>query len=152
MNTQHRTTSISRINSLDSRLVASAMRVFERCSKVKIPIYITWGHRSFEEQSLLFRFGRSIPGQTVTSRRAGFSAHNYGLALDYCLLFEDTLLSWEDVYPRFYWRRKWLKVAAFFEEEGWESGWRQPSFEPQHVQNLLGQDLLYYVQQHENSK
>lgn len=148
MNTQRRIESINRINTLRPILIPSAMRVFERCIKAKIPIYITWGMRTGEEQDLMYRFGRTIPGQCITTRRAGFSAHNYGLALDYCLLFENTLLSWEDVYPRFYWRRKWLKVAAFFEEEGWDSGWRRHSFEPSHVENLLGQDLIYYIQQH----
>ncbi len=133
--------SVSRINSLDSRLVASAMRVYEKCTKSRIPLYIIWGRRTDEEQELLYRHGRSIPGRIITSRRGGFSPHNYGLALDFCLLFETDLLTWEDCYPHDYWRWKWIKAIKHFEAEGWDTGWRWSSFEPGHVENLLGKTI-----------
>jgi peptidoglycan L-alanyl-D-glutamate endopeptidase CwlK len=139
--------SMQRINTLNPKLIAPATRVFEKCIKNKIPIYIVWGARSLEQQDLLFRYGRTIPGQILTTRRAGYSAHNYGLALDFCLLFNTEMMSWEDVYPREYWRNKWLKVVRYFEEEGWESGWRWPSFEPGHVQNLLDNTLTSLYEQ-----
>lgn len=133
--------SMQRINTLNPKLIPSATKVFEKCYREKIPLYIIWGSRTLEQQDLLFRYGRTIPGPIQTTRRAGFSAHNYGLALDFCLLFNTELLSWEDVYPRDYWRNKWLKAVRFFEEEGWEAGWRWPSFEPGHVENLMGNKL-----------
>lgn len=139
--------SMQRINTLNPKLIAPATRVFERCVKNKIPIYIVWGSRTLEQQDLLFRYGRTIPGRILTTRRAGYSAHNYGLALDFCLLFNTEMLSWEDVYAREYWRNKWLKVVRYFEEEGWESGWRWPSFEPGHVQNLLNNTLTDLYEQ-----
>lgn len=139
--------SMQRINTLNPKLIAPATRVFERCIKNKIPIYIVWGSRTLEQQDLLFRHGRTIPGQILTTRRAGYSAHNYGLALDFCLLFNTEMLSWADVYEREYWRNKWLKVVRYFEEEGWESGWRWPSFEPSHVQNLLDNTLTDLYEQ-----
>ena len=40
------------------------------------------GYRSFEEQSELFKQGRSKEGKIVTRAMAGFSAHNYGIAVD----------------------------------------------------------------------
>jgi hypothetical protein len=139
--------SMQRINTLDSRLIPSATRVFNKCIKNKIPIYIVWGHRTFEQQDLLFRCGRTIPGSIQTTHRGGHSAHNYGLALDFCLLFNKELLSWEDCYPRDYWRNKWLKVVRYFEEEGWTSAWRMPSFEPGHAENLLGNTILGLYEQ-----
>ena len=139
--------SMQRINTLNPKLIAPATRVFEKCIKNKIPVYIVWGARTLEQQDLLFRYGRTIPGRIVTTKRGGYSAHNYGLALDFCLLFNTELMSWEDVYPREYWRNKWLKVVRYFEEEGWESGWRWPSFEPGHVQNLLDNTLTSLYEQ-----
>lgn len=142
--------SMQRINTLDSKLVPSATRVFEKCVKNKIPVYVVWGSRTNEQQEVMFRYGRSIPGPILTTHRGGYSPHNYGLALDFCLLFNSELLSWEDVYPRDYWRNKWLKVVRYFEEEGWEAGWRWPSFEPGHVQNLLGNTILELYGQDSN--
>lgn len=137
--------SMQRINTLNPSLIPSATRVFDKCQRDKIPIYIVWGSRTLEQQELLFRHGRTIPGRVMTTHRPGFSAHNHGLALDFCLLFDTELLSWEDVYPRKYWRLKWLKVSQYFEEEGWESGWRWQSFEPGHVQNLMGKTIYDYM-------
>ena len=142
--------SMQRINTINPKLIPSAIRVFEKCIQNKIPIYIVWGNRSVSEQETIFRYGRTIPGQILTSHRGGYSAHNYGLALDFCLSFNTELMSWEDVYPRLYWRNKWLKVVRYFEEEGWESGWRSPSFEPGHVQNLLGNNIIQLYEQNLN--
>lgn len=140
-------TSIQRINSLHPQLVSSATKVFDKCIKNKIPVYIIWGTRTLEQQDLLFRFGRTIPGHIKTTHRGGYSAHNYGLALDFCLLFNKELMSWEECYSRDYWRNKWLKVVRYFEEEGWTAGWRMPSFEPGHVENLLGNTILGLYEQ-----
>lgn len=139
--------SMQRINTLHPQLIPSATRVFERCHKEKIPVYIVWGSRTLEQQDLLFRYGRTIPQPIQTIHRAGFSAHNYGLALDFCLLFRNSLMSWEEVYPRDYWRNKWLRVVRYFEEEGWEAGWRWPSFEPGHVEKLMGNKITDLYEQ-----
>lgn len=139
--------SIQRINTLDNRLILSAMRVFEKCYKNKVPIYIVWGTRSNDQQELLYRCGRTIPGVVQTTHRAGYSAHNYGLALDFCLLFNTEILSWEEVYPRWYWRQKWLRAVKYFEEEGWTSKWRGSDFEPGHIENLMGKNVFEYMRE-----
>jgi peptidoglycan L-alanyl-D-glutamate endopeptidase CwlK len=144
--------SVSRINTLDSRLVHSAMKVFDKCMRNRIALYIVWGKRSDEEQELLFRYGRDIPGSILTTRRGGHSAHNYGMALDFCLLQDAHMMTWEDCYPRTYWRQKWWKVVQYFEEEGWEAGWRWPSFEPGHVENLLGKTISELKNEREQAK
>jgi len=80
--------SMQRINTLNTKLIPSATRVFERCHKEKIPVYVVWGSRTVEQQDVLFRLGRTAPGPLQTTKRGGYSAHNYGLALDFCLLFQ----------------------------------------------------------------
>jgi peptidoglycan L-alanyl-D-glutamate endopeptidase CwlK len=142
--------SMQRINTLNPKLIASATKVFEKCHRDKIPVYVVWGSRSAAEQDFMFRFGRTVPGNILTTSRGGYSAHNYGMALDFCLLFDKELMSWEDVYPRDYWRNKWLRVVRYFEEEGWEAGWRWPSFEPGHVQNLMGSTIHELYEQNFN--
>jgi peptidoglycan L-alanyl-D-glutamate endopeptidase CwlK len=42
----------------------------------------TSGYRPFEEQQRLFDQGRGAPGPIVTRARPGYSAHNWGLAVD----------------------------------------------------------------------
>ncbi len=38
--------------------------------------------RPLEEQEKLYAIGRTVPGKIVTRAKPGFSAHNYGLAMD----------------------------------------------------------------------
>lgn len=139
--------SMQRINTLHPKLIPSATRVFERCHRERVSMYVVWGKRTIEQQDTLYRLGRTIPGYIVTTHRGGYSAHNYGLALDFCLLFDNQLMSWEECYPRAYWRTKWLKAVRYFEEEGWVSKWRGYNFEPGHVENLLGSTILELYEQ-----
>lgn len=41
------------------------------------------GNRTFKEQDALYAKGRTAPGPRVTNARAGFSNHNFGIALDF---------------------------------------------------------------------
>lgn len=144
--------SIARIQSLDHRLIQSAMSAFNKCWSKKIPLYVVWGHRTMQEQDTLFRYSRTAPGNTITNRRGGYSPHNYGLALDFCMIQDTSILGWDDIYDDRYWRWKWIKAIKVFEDEGWESGYRFPSFEPGHVQNLLGQNIIDLYKKYEQSK
>ncbi len=45
-----------------------------------------------------------------------------------------------------------MKVVFMFEEEGWETGWRWTSFEPYHVQNLMGNTMTDLVRKYEQVK
>lgn len=42
----------------------------------------TWGYRTHKEQAALYAQGRTKPGAKVTNARPGFSAHNWGIAVD----------------------------------------------------------------------
>ncbi len=136
--------SAQRLTTLHPLLVESALKGYQKCLEKRIPIYITWGYRSKEEQDLLYRYSRSIPGQVITTTRGGYSAHNYGLAFDFCLYRDAVLLDWADCEPDRYWRWAWLKVLKIFEKQGWEVGWRWQSFEPGHIQNLMGKTIYDY--------
>jgi len=133
--------SMGRIRTLDSRLVESATRAFQKCRSSYIPIYIIWSSRTIEQQGLLYRSGRTTHGPIITARRPGYSAHNYNLGLDFCLLDGKRLLTWDECFANPALHEKWIKVVRNFEKEGWESGWRWPSFEPGHMQNLLGNTI-----------
>ena len=133
--------SVMRINSLDSRLIPAASRVFDECQRIGVPIYIVFGARTKQEQDFMYRFGRTVPGKILTQHRGGFSPHNYGLAIDFCLRYESVILSWSEVLDRPYWKGKWLKVIQLFKEEGWDNKVNNPSFEPGHVEHMMGNSI-----------
>lgn len=54
------------------------------------------GLRSIQKQEALFAQGRSLPGKIVTNAMAGHSAHNWGLATDWCLFSDIGLPEWEN--------------------------------------------------------
>lgn len=144
--------SLQRINTLHPKLANSAARVVNQCIMEGIPIYIVWGHRSFDQQEVLFRHGRSIPGPVLTRNRPGFSPHNYGLALDFCLTLGQDLIGWDQIFHRNKLRAMWFQVIKMFEAEGWDSKWRGSAFEPGHVENLLGKPIRHYYEQAQEYK
>lgn len=133
--------SMSRIGTLHPQVVESAQRAFQKCLTQRVPVYILWSSRSYEEQALMYRMGRSLIGPILTHRRPGYSPHNFSLALDFCLLDGKKLLSWDDCFDNDKRHEQWFKVLRAFESEGWEAGFRWPSFEPGHLQNLMGMTI-----------
>ena len=145
------TASSTRILSLERELIQPALDIQSECARQKIPLYVAWGRRTWEEQELMFRYGRTIPGDVITDHRPGYSAHNYGLALDFCLLRNRELITWKEACTIDYQRAMWIRVIKMFEEKGWESGIRWPKYEPGHVQNLLGQSIRELYDKHEST-
>jgi len=47
-----------------------------------IELHVTQGLRTYSQQSQLYGQGRTSPGPIVTQARAGYSMHNFGLAVD----------------------------------------------------------------------
>lgn len=135
-------TSVARINTLHPQLISPAMEVYTSCLRDKIPIHIIWAYRSNEEQNTMFKYGRTVPGKVITTNRPGYSAHNYRMALDFCLFANGKMQRWEDIENIKYWRWCWIKVIKRFEERGWTSGFRkQYDYDPGHVENLLGKTI-----------
>src|SRR5258708_20119337 len=60
-----------RVYLLDSKLEADG-----------IHIRVTRGLATFEEQAAIFAEGRTAPGKIVTHAKPGWSAHNFGYAVD----------------------------------------------------------------------
>jgi peptidoglycan L-alanyl-D-glutamate endopeptidase CwlK len=136
---------------LDTRLVPTVLKIYDMAWKERIPMYVLWGSRSIEEQNLLHRFGRTLPGEIHTTKRGGYSAHNYGFALDFTFVGKDGFIPWERIHRLRFWKAKWAKIVNAFEAEGWEVGWRWPNYEPGHVQNLLGNTIGDLYRQYDQS-
>lgn len=60
----------------------------------KVSLRVVQGLRTFAEQDDIYAQGRTKPGKIVTKAKAGQSFHNYGLALDFCLVHKDGSISW----------------------------------------------------------
>lgn len=54
----------------------------ELCQKQGMAIYIFEGYRTYQRSDWLYAQGRTRPGNIVTNARGGFSAHNFGFAVD----------------------------------------------------------------------
>ena len=87
--------------------------------------------RTFEEQDALYAQGRTKPGKIVTAAKGGQSYHNYGLAVDFCLLNDkngDGKISGDEIV----WDRNtdldkdsiidWMEVVKVFTNHGWTWG------------------------------
>jgi len=73
------------INLLHPNFAAKVSRLLELARERDIPLLLTSGLRSFEEQTKLYAQGRNgTPGPIVTNAQAGDSAHNWGAAVDFC--------------------------------------------------------------------
>jgi peptidoglycan L-alanyl-D-glutamate endopeptidase CwlK len=101
-------------------------------SKVKI----TQSLRTFKEQDDLYALGRSKQGKKVTQAKGGQSIHNYGLAVDICLIIDKTEASWDMIKD---WDgdkvADWMEVVKIFKSNGfsWGGDWHSfkdnPHFE-----------------------
>lgn len=85
-------------------------------------IRIVQGLRTIEEQDALYAQGRTKPGKKVTNARGGSSFHNYGLAIDFAILY-GTELSWDIMADKDKDGVKdWEEVVRVFKEAGYEYG------------------------------
>lgn len=88
-----------------------------------VQIRITQGLRTFEEQNALYAQGRTKSGRKVTNAKGGQSYHNYGLAVDFCLLINNKEVSWDinkdfdnDKIP------DWIEIKEVFKKYGYTWG------------------------------
>jgi hypothetical protein len=68
-------------------LVAAILIEVEKVTGRKWGVVFT--RRTMAEQQKIYNQGRTTPGSIVTRAKPGFSAHNYGLAVDLCPLKKD---------------------------------------------------------------
>lgn len=97
-------------------------------------IRIVQGYRTFEEQHQLF-----LQRPRVTKADAGQSLHNYGLAIDFCLLIDGKEISWD---LKKDWDgdkiADWMEVVKVFRDAGWEWGGTWKFTDNPHLQKTGG--------------
>ena len=109
-------------------------------------IRIVQGLRTFAEQDALYAQGRTKPGARVTNSKGGQSYHNYGLAIDFALLYDKDgngtyeSLSW-DLLKDFDkdGEADWMEIVNVFEEAGYTWGGRFTSIKDNpHLEKTFG--------------
>jgi len=95
----------------------------------KAKIRITQGLRTFKEQDELYAIGRTKPGKKVTNAKAGQSIHNYGLAVDICLMIDGKTASWDTAKDCDNDKvADWYECVKIFAKYGWEWGGNWKTF------------------------
>ncbi|WP_348622996.1 M15 family metallopeptidase [Paenibacillus peoriae] len=93
---QVRAKSANRIAGLSDVQRKAAELLIDFAYACGVPIVITQGLRTIDEQNGLYAQGRTKPGQIVTNARGGYSYHNFGVAIDFALLLPDGKnVSWD---------------------------------------------------------
>ena len=80
-----------RIEKLHPSVREEVKEIIKECDVAltgRAKVRITQGLRSFAEQAELYAQGRTKPGRKVTNARAGQSIHNYGFAVDICMIID----------------------------------------------------------------
>jgi peptidoglycan L-alanyl-D-glutamate endopeptidase CwlK len=75
-------TSLSRLDEIWPELKRRVLNLDSMIPAVNIQV--VQGYRTWGEQDILYSYGRLIPGKVVTDARGGYSAHNFGYAVDLC--------------------------------------------------------------------
>ena len=116
-------------------------------------VRIVQGLRTFAEQDALYAQGRTKPGDKVTKAKGGQSIHNYGLAIDFCLLIDGSHISWsltED------WDgdkvSDWMEIVKIFTDQGYEWGGRWKFVDNPHLQKTFGYTWETLLQLHNSGK
>lgn len=116
-------------------LINQANAVLKTFSHVRIVQSL----RTFAEQDALYAQGRTKAGRVVTNAKGGQSLHNYGVAIDFCLITSGGT-SW-DIHADLDKDgvADWLEVVAVFKAAGWEWGglWKSIKDNP-HLQKTFG--------------
>jgi peptidoglycan L-alanyl-D-glutamate endopeptidase CwlK len=125
----------ARIRDIHPSLFEELKKIYDEICKAfegrNVGVRFVQVFRSFEEQNRMFAQGRTTAGLKVTNARGGQSYHNYGLAVDFCLLYdknEDGKITKEEII----WDRAadldkdkicdWMEVVMIFTKYGWKWG------------------------------
>jgi len=95
----------------------------------KAKVRITQGLRTFAEQDALYAIGRTKPGKKVTNAQAGKSIHNFGFAVDICMIIDKKVASWDTTKD---WDNDqvadWYECVKIFAKQSWEWGGNWKTF------------------------
>lgn len=137
-----------RIEKLHPIVRKETRKIIEECDNAltgRAKVRITQGLRTFKEQDDLYAIGRTKPGKKVTNAKGGQSIHNYGLAVDICLIIDGKIASWDTVKD---WDNDkvadWYECVKIFAKYGWDWGgnWKTfkdlPHFEKKNIPSSNG--------------
>ena len=116
--------SIERIQTLHPTIRSKAENDYLAANKLlpkNVRLRITQAIRTWDEQEELYAQGRTKKGKIVTNAKAGYSWHNYGLAIDICILF-DTNNDGTFETASFKVDKYWITVANYLKSQGWSWG------------------------------
>lgn len=145
--------SIRRIEKLHPKLRKEVKSIYKEILKRDVAIRFTDTLRTFPEQNALYAKGRTKPGKIVTNAKAGESYHNYGLALDFCLLLnEGKEVSWDRNKDTDKDNKKdWNEVVAVFKHYGWQWGGDWTNFKDYpHFQKTMGFTTSQLLKKHKS--
>lgn len=139
--------SLERINKLHPKIRQEVLDLYNEANNKlgkKVQLRIVQGFRTMEEQHKLF-----LQKPKVTNADAGQSYHNYGLAIDFCLLhatkedgkFDE--VSW-DIKMDYDGDKQsdWLKVVDTFKSKGYVWGGDWSSFKDYpHLEKTFGKSV-----------
>lgn len=119
-------------------------------------IRIVQGLRTFREQQALYDQGRTIPGKIVTNSKAGQSYHNYGLAIDFAILYDKDK---NGTYESLSWdlaadmdrdgQKDWMEVVDLFEAANYVWGGRFHSIQDNpHLEKTYGLNWRTLLEMH----
>lgn len=111
------------ISSLNPKMQPLVIRFLELAEQNGIPLVLTSGLRSNEEQERLYQQGRTTPGNIVTHARPGTSKHNYGLAVDVAFLNNKQQPHWSGS------NDLWERIGNLGESVGLKWGGRWSGFQ-----------------------
>jgi peptidoglycan LD-endopeptidase CwlK len=121
-----------KIEKLHPSVRKEAIQIVKECDKAlagRAKVRITQGLRTFEEQDALYAIGRTKPGKKVTNAKGGTSIHNYGFAIDICLIIDNKVASFDTVKD---WDNDkvadWFECVKIFAKHGWEWGGNWKTF------------------------
>lgn len=154
--------SLERVEKLHPRLRNQIKELIE-IAENKLPftaIRVVQGLRTFEEQNELYAQGRTKPGKIVTNSKGGQSYHNYGLAIDFALLYDK---DHNGTFESFSWdalkdmdkdgESDWMEVVDTFENAGYTWGGRFNSIKDQpHLEKSIGNNWKQLLIKYNNKE
>jgi peptidoglycan L-alanyl-D-glutamate endopeptidase CwlK len=144
---------LQRIELLHPKVKAEALEIYkEICTALSKNVQCRFTHtlRTNAEQDALYAQGRTKRGKVITWAKGGESYHNYGLAIDICLLIDlnnDGIkeASWDNIkdFDGDH-QSDWKEIVNIFIKYGWEWGgnWNKPKTDTPHFQKTFGKSII----------
>lgn len=134
------TVSLQRVAQLHPLLRLEAEHCLRSLWAKGVRARVTQGLRTMEQQRVLYAMGRTTPGKIVTKAKPGQSYHNYGLALDFCIMLPGGAASFnlqQDANADG--SKDWDQVVAEFKAAGWSWGGDWATFkDTPHLEKTFG--------------